>query len=122
MSVGVTTVKPTDRRIRFHNGFAWFLDEIFEPYLPVPAHLFGQGAGPSADGPGPGDLDPIQSLAFAQLIDSLSDGELEDRMWIAMNGRDAGDEDDPMAAAIATVRELAELARFAAEHGGLHIH
>lgn len=120
MSVTVTTVDghyDEPRRIHFHNGFGWFLDSIFALIGDerAPAFLFSQAIAPCD--PEPGDLSPDQAQAFGELIDSFSDEQLEDFMWRAMDGRDAGG--SGMGPAIATVREIAELAAYSTNHGGL---
>lgn len=114
MSVTVTTVEPSDRdEIAFHNGFAWFLDSVFGG-KELPDLFFTQGVAESPDDPGA--LTPVQCAIFANAIHALSDQEIEDRMWTALNGREA---DADMAPAIATVRALANLAREAGNYGGL---
>lgn len=113
MSVTVNTVEPTDFDITFHNGFAWFLDAVFGG-RELPDHFFGQGAGESRNDPGA--LPPERCGAFAAALDTISDGVLEARMMAAMRDCEA---DDDMVPAIATVRELVELAKFARQHGGL---
>lgn len=120
MSVTVTTVDggyDEPRRVRFHNGFGWFLDSVFVLIgdTRAPRALFSQAIGPG-ENPAPGDLTPHRALAFAALIDEQTDEQLEALMWRALDGRSA---DPDMGPAIATVRQLADLARYSADHGGL---
>lgn len=119
MSCTVTTVEDgyrEPRRIAFHIGFARFLDDVFALLADdrVPAHLFGQASAPVDSEPG--DLSPEQAAAFAAAIDERTDEDLEWFMWRAVDESNAS---RSMREALRTVRELAELARYSVDHGGL---
>ena len=98
-------------------GFASFLDDTLAQLAPgaMPAHLFTQGVCEHPENPG--DLDAAGALRLAEIIDAASDEQLDAAMLIA-SPASAGENAD----AIAWVRDLAVMARAAADHGGLWIH